>query len=633
MRLRPLYAGGVVVSLLWMPRASGYELPSDVEVSIKKNRLAMWLYWDADPGFPNDTAVEIEIHVASKCLVMPPGGKDNSPLLKDVDTNLPGGAYVDVWNFYKPPDKSTLNTEVRNGCHNPVLTAGMTHVYDPDTTFSTDPDGNFALGLYHPSQLKKGIPYYYSLPLAAEVPPAGGCSSAVAASRVGVRMQKMANTCTISLGPTGLQLVTNCPFVLGGNADICSEWTKNPEVTTSLWERICAPTNLFEFGPTPSMVDQGQCIDADGDGWFGNYGDPPANSLRMYGSAVGDCDDTDPVIHPGAQSCTPCTGMADGAYCAENLPGSNAPPNFLTWCSAGLPDQSLSKQCEVSCLANPPGVDDTCCGDAYCDSSHLEDCSRCAADCGDCPACSNDAQCAQEQYCSGGSCISDVCQQNTLYCAGGNSWLCNGNGSSGNLSQVCSFGCSAGNCSSCSPNCASKCGGASDGCTGTCNGPCAAGYLCANQFCQDDGCPAEISPPSPCQVVDLFSENTGSYSTSGDFIPSQPINSQLILAPGYFTAQARVNGAHLEVVKSLVTPPPGNAAAAVYWGGIGPGNIYIRYQCMLGEAFECTGAAAQVCAGAGNWQTLSFFTPDANVSCGLGKQSGTTLIDFIARTQ
>jgi hypothetical protein len=302
---------------------------------------------------------------------------------------------------------------------------------------------------------------------------------------------------------------------------------------------------------------------------------------------------------------------SDGWYCGD--PSKGQDPAKLYLCEQGMWIVSTVMDCgPAGCHVAAP------CNSDSCNTAPGE--------------CSTNADCLPTEYCDTGWCIADVCPQGESYCASGSDlWQCNANGSSGVFVQACPFDCFAGACEACAPDCSSKCGGASDGCSGFCYTSCPDGYVCVGQSCVASGCPAEIDPPYPCQLVIPFSESTGWYSTPGDVLPSAPRTTTLSIATGNFSAQARIANGFLEVTKTLVGPvPSGNFGVNVYWADVGTGTRYVRFQCPAGDSFECSGSGAVVCNG--GWQAMSYTSPDTNVMCGLGKSSGTTYVDFYAVT-
>ncbi len=84
-----------------------WERPSRVEVFRISDETQSGFHikftWDKEPGFPKGMAAEFEVHTDDMCFLMPPGGKDNSPLIDSavIDTDFPGEPYRDVWNYYQ----------------------------------------------------------------------------------------------------------------------------------------------------------------------------------------------------------------------------------------------------------------------------------------------------------------------------------------------------------------------------------------------------------------------------------------------------------------------------------------------------------------------------------------------------
>jgi hypothetical protein len=76
--------------------------------------------------------------------------------------------------------------------------------------------------------------------------------------------------------------------------------------------------------------------------------------------------------------------------------------------------------------------------------------------------------------------------------------------------------------------------------------------------------------------------------------------------------------------------PLANFGVEVSWANVGTGTKYVRFQCPAGDSFECLGGNVVACDG--GWQVISFTSPDTNVSCGFGKNSGTSYVDFLAVT-
>lgn len=358
---------------------------------------------------------------------------------------------------------------------------------------------------------------------------------------------------------------------------------------------------------------------------------------KCDGNCPSSCDDSNActvdTMHGSASTCDAACQFISIAACTSGdncCPlGCNEASDGDCPASCGNGVQETGENC-ANCQADAPclGSGEVCSGAA---------CVACGGPTQ--PCCGSDPQCSQG-VCNGGfcaSCPSNFCQDNGKgsgsWCTGNTAVICTtlAGCDMPQSSNPCQNGCAGGVCLTCTPDCTLKCGMVSDGCTGYCNS-CPTGYLCSGQACIGNGCPIEINPPYPCQIVVPFDETTGWFSSPGDLIPSTPRPTHLSIAPGYFTVEARIFNGFLEVGKtSIGSPPSGNSAVSVYWDNLTTGTRYVRFQCPVGDSFECTGSsAAMICSG--GWQLLTSTSVDSDISCGLGKLSGTSYIDFVAVT-
>ena len=367
--------------LLWLclllPAQAGARRPDFAALEIDRTRFVLEFEWNEDPGFVEGQAVEFEVLVyqhylgsdlLQKCFAQPPGGHDDDPYL--ADHNLPEG-YTDVWNYSWPGNPEDIVEELEEHCGDiPNAAQWAIAILNPN---NIDAIANFGVGTLAAEQLEANTRYRIEYPL--EIPSGRPECEADAAGWgfVGVRWVVMPDTCDLPfVGDTEYQ----CPHFLG--FDTCEE---DNAVGERWFSRICAPTGRFEFQPHESdRPDEGDCIDADGDGWFAEQ------PVEMFGTHVNDCADRDPGRYPGSahEACdcdgsadcvgacdvcepcegaacagSPCRGLRDGDYCGDNgpvdYPGHR---DDLVRCGGGQIVATM--RCADGCIRQPLGTPDTC---------------------------------------------------------------------------------------------------------------------------------------------------------------------------------------------------------------------------------------------------------------------------------
>jgi len=190
-----------------------------------------------------------------------------------------------------------------------------------------------------------------------------------------------------------------------------------------------------------------------------------------------------------------CEGVEDCTSCAADCGECEEMCGNAT-CGSG----ETCATCPADC-----GPCENTCGDGGCAGG--ESCQTCPVDCGDCPCAPNCAgrecgsdecegscgDCPADEHCSNGKCQPD-CVPN---CGGKE---CGGDGCDGSCGQCTGdLHCVDGACESdCTPNCAGKeCG--DDGCGGEC-GPCPAGYICD----EDQYQPFKTEEYPKCQIKGIY---------------------------------------------------------------------------------------------------------------------------------
>lgn len=152
----------------------------------------------------------------------------------------------------------------------------------------------------------------------------------------------------------------------------------------------CGPSQICNHAitcvtcPCPSgLCDLDPCRDADGDGFA------PLGPTSCPGRQLGDCDDGQPSVHPGAlERCAnglddDCDGKRD-----TNDDGCRVCTSGQSYCASTL-SCGASRYCEQGCCESCPVVAPPSCGSGQCVLNGGVDARGCVegAVCGDCLAC------------------------------------------------------------------------------------------------------------------------------------------------------------------------------------------------------------------------------------------------------
>ena len=282
-----------------------FEHPSYLNVEVQPNALRVSFGWSGEGyvGFDAGRALEFEVRLNTKCFAAPPiGFRDNIPLTEDVGviTNLPdsgGNLYVDVWNYYFPPDNRTGARELWHYCPEPELYAAA--VASLGSMADADREANFAIGMRRANLLRRGVHYWFTYPLTPvtddnidiiQSVPGVSCDSARLSAQVNVTISQIPARCTL------LGFSTDCPFILGPVRVpwvglTCREEETAPIRGYGVANHICAPTNRISVPISPGARGYAGACDADGDNWFSAINNTTSGPVRMYGSRSIDCQD------------------------------------------------------------------------------------------------------------------------------------------------------------------------------------------------------------------------------------------------------------------------------------------------------------------------------------------------------
>jgi hypothetical protein len=415
-----LETGMVLASASHSREARAFNAPTAVWIETPRRdapkarrKISLKFVWSGvDPGFKKGEAVEFEVHFATRCFLMPPGGRDN--VLERAVHNLGPSAYTDVGNYWGKPSQclSILGSILEQCPSVPPEEAAYVAGYACVTDI-TDDDANLAVGVRDAASLVRrdfDDPYYFEYPVSAAALPDADCDEPQSSSITGIRVSTFANTCTLPrpsslidpVGGSPLFAPTSCPFLIGyGKCIEALLPVIGMHPRNSSWlENLCSPTDQLQFttDTSPPARKGVSCIDRDGDGYFAVQAEP------MLGTRTGDCNDL-----PGIG-----VSIQREAY----DPATNT-------CSCPSSPSSNESDCEDSIDGDCDGLLD--CDDPDC--AEAEDCARefcpgardCdGVECGPDPVCKIPCgSCGAGETCVDGSCIrqSSPCPHGDgLYC-------------------------------------------------------------------------------------------------------------------------------------------------------------------------------------------------------------------------
>jgi len=363
-------------------------LPSHASVELHRDFFRLKFQWSKvkPPNFDAGTAVEFQVQIDPKCFAQPPGGRDDDSGMMAVIHNLPaiGLPYKDVWNYWQP-DFWTLVADVEFRCNitlNKLQKAAIWKLGD-----FTEGKANFAIGLHNADGLNSdfaakvdaGIDYYFDYRL--EVPLDESCDLHPSWGGASVSMQYFPNVCTLPFA----NVAVSCPEIIG--FPHCAE---SAGMTRFWLQRLCVSTDLYSFVPGAQSPGWGNtsCVDNDGDSVF------EAQSLPMFGTNVGDCNDSNPNIttygyDANTGQCeylcpvgpqTSCdSGCSSGERCDPYCGVCVLCPSQEIICNDGIDDDCDEKvDCaDEDCASNPAcgspphcgSLNESCCfGPAFCEA-------------------------------------------------------------------------------------------------------------------------------------------------------------------------------------------------------------------------------------------------------------------------
>lgn len=348
--------------------------PDFVRVKVEQYAVRIEFGWATKPTFPGkpgDTALEFKFKFWPKCYLKPAWdptylGKDFRPMFDKVSkyTNIPiegNPGYFDVFNYDRPPTVEGTWNYVLDVCPMAAVVDLLGGLVLKDmkqeyhTLVAPDPEGQFALGILDAAKLQavsSDMPYYWIefpvIPASPKCTIAYGWVEVMAASR----------SCGFPSKEKTLISVTDCPYFIGGGEKYCG-----PRYQETWAARLCAPTGLTDmpvgegswhescgigaFDSYPcgevlshyflesvaedNMPCKVGCARKDTDSFFAVQKSESGYFVPMFGTLVGDCDDSSASVGNGhynadlgACVCDPSGGCAIGEYC-EYIPGYCAP--------------------------------------------------------------------------------------------------------------------------------------------------------------------------------------------------------------------------------------------------------------------------------------------------------------------
>jgi len=391
---RSILIGALVLQVLALPAAWGKtpNIPSSAKIEVRRSMsssrfhaIRVEFQWSKDnpPNFSKGEAAEFQVHINPKCFAQPQGGKDDDHSLVFIKHNLPDEAvpYRDVWNYWIPESADDLISRSKDSCGdlNWLEKKAIKSLWDSiRKKYEERNYAGFAIGVKHADQLKPEVSYRFDYPIDIPVTkeclsffdPKSNCRANQAnAGGAQISMQYFSNTCQLTpvFGKT-----FDCAEFLG-----LSQCSSGDGETRDWLRRLCVPTGILSFTPRlKEFVDWShtECCDDDADGVFA------IQSLPMFGTSVGDCNDRNATIKNERYDTKTGQCMAMPPDCAQICQGDGKDCGAYRGCDCG--SCSGNQICTANVCSSCGGAGELCCPGQSCSGSLVCDnaSNRCRVD-------------------------------------------------------------------------------------------------------------------------------------------------------------------------------------------------------------------------------------------------------------
>lgn len=271
-------------SALLFRRPPQRPIPDNATVYVDGHRVRLEFSWSQDPGFQPGEAVEFAVILnPGDDYLLPATGEDRDPFSNlAYSSNLPV-SYRDPFNIYHSLSLAPDFTQgLMDYCAYDLSAAlEITAVVYPVIVAVPDRARQFAIGSLRAHLIRPNTRYF----LEYEVQQDSSC-----AAFAWITQDTVYNNAL----PEWFFGDRECPLLSG----IIGDPIIDRDPPRKLLNRLCIPTDTYAFSPGyDGGVDNdtlAQCIDNDCDGWF------VVQSRPMHGTRIGDCNDSDPAVHPQA---------------------------------------------------------------------------------------------------------------------------------------------------------------------------------------------------------------------------------------------------------------------------------------------------------------------------------------------
>lgn len=325
----------VLLLVLTGGQAVSQNLPDEATLEVvqpNRNNPTGWVRisfrWnDSAPSFRVGQAFELGLVINPKFFAQPIGGNDKHPnigfeFLANGE-NVECG-YRDVLNYSNASSRQEAEELIEQYCSDELnlIDSFLRELLLTKLTSVADNDANFAVGTTCPERFERGVLYeiiYYLEPTSEILSGNDEADEGFAWVVAEISEDECIGTedCIYSFGAA--------PF------GFCGSETKK-------WiNRVCVPTSEFGWSPKYTLIEDTEndsnnpnfCIDRDDDGFFALQTD------IMFGSNVGDCDDTD--VNVSNQRYSQENGMCTSPTCrVDSDCEDNNVCNGLDICVDGL---------------------------------------------------------------------------------------------------------------------------------------------------------------------------------------------------------------------------------------------------------------------------------------------------------